>query len=198
MLAPSGEGLIIYQAYGNLYAMTALGWHLEKIHVTCAHLEKKQTRLRTYTKIMKIILTESGDGVTSIKRRNNTCVLAYVPPGCKPKGCKWIFKRKMKMDETIEKFKTRLVIQGLREKLGINYFDTYAPQMDVKTIFLNDELDVGVYMNQPHGCIMPENENKVHLTKKFVSSKFSTKDMGDDDVILGIKIEHESNGISTS
>ncbi|GJY10341.1 hypothetical protein Tco_0378526 [Tanacetum coccineum] len=28
----------------------ALGWHLEEIHVTWAHLEKKQTRLRTYIK----------------------------------------------------------------------------------------------------------------------------------------------------
>ncbi|GKA56423.1 hypothetical protein Tco_0755495 [Tanacetum coccineum] len=73
MLAPSGGGLILYQAYGNLYAMTgrkahlledkqipsvgvfdevflALGWLLEEIHVTWAHLEKKRTRLRTYTK----------------------------------------------------------------------------------------------------------------------------------------------------
>ncbi|GJY19192.1 hypothetical protein Tco_0390683 [Tanacetum coccineum] len=73
MLAPSGRGLILYQAYGNLYAMIgkkaylledkqipsvgvfdevflALRWHLEEIHVTWAHLEKKQTRLRLYTK----------------------------------------------------------------------------------------------------------------------------------------------------
>ncbi|GKC97491.1 hypothetical protein Tco_1167766 [Tanacetum coccineum] len=28
----------------------ALGWHLEEIHVTWAYLEKKQTRLRLYTK----------------------------------------------------------------------------------------------------------------------------------------------------
>ncbi|GJV00672.1 hypothetical protein Tco_1329942 [Tanacetum coccineum] len=76
MLAPSGGGLIIYQAYGNLYAMTgrkaylledkqipsvgvfdevflALGWLLEEIHVTWAHLEKKRTRLRTYTKSLE-------------------------------------------------------------------------------------------------------------------------------------------------
>ncbi|GJS87254.1 hypothetical protein Tco_0769890 [Tanacetum coccineum] len=28
----------------------ALGWHLEEIHMTWAHLEKKWTRLRLYTK----------------------------------------------------------------------------------------------------------------------------------------------------
>ncbi|GJZ41829.1 hypothetical protein Tco_0588715 [Tanacetum coccineum] len=53
MLAPSGEGLILYQAYGNLYAMRALGWHLEEIHVTWAYLEKKGIRLRLYTKNLK-------------------------------------------------------------------------------------------------------------------------------------------------
>ncbi|GKA03370.1 hypothetical protein Tco_0676151 [Tanacetum coccineum] len=91
MLAPSDGGLILYQAYGNIYAMTgrkaylledkqipsvgvfdevflALGWHLEEIHVTWAHLEKKQTRLRTYTKSLKKYCL---DGVASIKRRRH-------------------------------------------------------------------------------------------------------------------------------
>ncbi|GJZ62525.1 hypothetical protein Tco_0618662 [Tanacetum coccineum] len=70
MLAPSGGGLILYQAYGNLYAMTALEWHLEEIHVTWAHLEKKWTRLQTCTKIyQEALFSERGDGVTGIKRR---------------------------------------------------------------------------------------------------------------------------------
>ncbi|GKD49740.1 zinc finger, CCHC-type containing protein, partial [Tanacetum coccineum] len=129
---------------------------------------------------------------------NNTWVLADLPPSCKPLGCKWIFKRKLKVDETIEKFKARLVIQGFRKKLGINYFDTYATvarisnirplialasiynliihQMDVKTTFLNGELD----------------------EEEFLSSKFSMKDMREADVILSIRTKHESNGISIS
>nr|GEW46871.1 zinc finger, CCHC-type [Tanacetum cinerariifolium] len=37
-----------------------------------------------------------------------------------------------------------------------------------------------------------------YLTKEFLSSRFSMKDMGDADVILGIKIKHESNGITIS
>ncbi|GJZ12523.1 zinc finger, CCHC-type containing protein [Tanacetum coccineum] len=41
---------------------------------------------------------------------NNTWVLADLPPGCKHLGCKWIFKRKLKVDGAVEKFKARLVI----------------------------------------------------------------------------------------
>ncbi|GJS18886.1 zinc finger, CCHC-type containing protein [Tanacetum coccineum] len=40
------------------------------------------------------------------------------------------------------------------------------------------------------------NEHKVDLTKEFLSSRFSMKDIGEADVILGIRIKHESNGIA--
>ncbi|GJV17216.1 hypothetical protein Tco_1362539 [Tanacetum coccineum] len=37
----------------RIHVILALGWPLEEIHVTWAHLEKKRTRLRTYTKSLK-------------------------------------------------------------------------------------------------------------------------------------------------
>ncbi|GJT91947.1 zinc finger, CCHC-type containing protein [Tanacetum coccineum] len=125
---------------------------------------------------------------------NNTWVLTDLPPGCRPLGCNWIFKRKLKVDGTVEKFKARLVIQGFKQKSRIEYFDTYAPvaristirlliamasihcliihQMDVKTTFLNGELEEEVYMNQPLGFILPGNENKVC---KLVKSLYGLK-----------------------
>ncbi|GJU62119.1 hypothetical protein Tco_1243954 [Tanacetum coccineum] len=66
MFASSGGGLILYQAYGNVYAMTALGWLLEEIHVTWAHLEKKRTRLRLYTKSLKKLCIQSVETTSRV------------------------------------------------------------------------------------------------------------------------------------
>ncbi|GJR40639.1 zinc finger, CCHC-type containing protein [Tanacetum coccineum] len=153
-----------------------------------------------HSKAYRFYVIEPNDSKESIDdeigsiMENNTWVLSDLPPGCKPLGCKWIFKRKMKVDETIDKFKARLVIQGFRQKEGIDYFNTYAPaarittirlllalaainnlvihQMDVKTSFLNGDLDEEVYMRQPEGFIMSGNEHKVC---KLVKSVYGLK-----------------------
>ncbi|GKD56612.1 hypothetical protein Tco_1289999 [Tanacetum coccineum] len=39
--------------YGFMMRFLELGWLLEEIHMTWAHLEKKRTRLRTYTKSLE-------------------------------------------------------------------------------------------------------------------------------------------------
>ena len=40
---------------------------------------------------------------------NNTWILVDLSPKYKPIGCKWIFKKKMKVDGTINKFKAGLL-----------------------------------------------------------------------------------------
>ncbi|GJS93947.1 zinc finger, CCHC-type containing protein [Tanacetum coccineum] len=153
---------------------------------------------RTYNEAMQsrdaAFWKEAIDDEIGSIMENNTWVLSDLPPGCKPLGCKWIFKRKMKVDGTIDKFKARLVIQGFRQKEGIDYFDTYAPvarittirlllalaaihnlvihQMDVKTTFLNGDLDEEVYMKQPERFVMPGNE---HNVCKLVKSLYGLK-----------------------
>ncbi|GJZ11578.1 hypothetical protein Tco_0546337 [Tanacetum coccineum] len=57
MLAPSGGGLILYQAYGNLYAMTG------------SFGEETNEIMDLHQILEEVLLTERGDGVASIKRR---------------------------------------------------------------------------------------------------------------------------------
>nr|GEU52297.1 zinc finger, CCHC-type [Tanacetum cinerariifolium] len=67
--------------------------------------------LRTYNEAMQswdaAFWKEAIDDEIGSIMENNTWVLSDLPPGCKPLGCKWIFKRKMKVDGTIDKFKAR-------------------------------------------------------------------------------------------
>ncbi|RVX01765.1 Retrovirus-related Pol polyprotein from transposon TNT 1-94 [Vitis vinifera] len=165
---------------------------------------------------------------------NQTWELVDLPPGSKPIGCKWVFRRKYHTDGMIQTFKARLVAKGFKQREGIDYFDTYAPvarttsirilfalasihnlfvhQMDVKTAFLNRDLNEEVYMEQPEGFVLLGNENKVLClyvddmlilsddmrgiieTKRFLSSTFKMKDLGEVDTILGIKVKRNSGG----
>ena len=147
--------------------------------------------------------------------QNHTWELVDLPPGIKLLGSKWIFKRKMKTDGTIDKYKARLVIKGYRQREGLDYFDTYSPvtritsiriilatatlrnlevhQMDVKTAFLNGDLEEEIYMEQPEGCVAPGQEKKVcKLVKSLYGLKQAPKQWHKkfDDVMLsnGFKI----------
>lgn len=42
--------------------------------------------------------------------------LVDLPAGTKLIGCKWIFKRKLKADGSIDKYKARLVAKGFSQK----------------------------------------------------------------------------------
>ena len=56
---------------------------------------------------------------------NHTWELVKLPPGCKTLSSKWVFKRKRKVDGSIDKYKARLVIKGYKQTKGLDYFDTY-------------------------------------------------------------------------
>ena len=124
--------------------------------------------------------------------------MVNLPLGNKPIGCKWIFKRKLRTDGTIDKYKVRLVTKRYQQNEGLDFFDTYSPvtritsirmliaiaaihdfeihQMDVKTAFLNGDLDEEIYMEQPEGFVVKEQEKKVcRLIKSLYGSKQAPK-----------------------
>jgi hypothetical protein len=111
---------------------------------------------------------------------NRTWELSKLPFGCKPIGCKWVFKKKLRSNDTIDKYKARLVAKGYTQKEGEDFSDTYSHvarmttirvllslaasygllvhQMDLKTTFLNGELDEEIYMDQLDGFIVKGEE----------------------------------------
>ncbi|KAA0046069.1 retrovirus-related pol polyprotein from transposon tnt 1-94 [Cucumis melo var. makuwa] len=103
--------------------------------------------------------------------------------GVKPIGCKWIYKRKRGVDGKVQTFKDILVAKDYTQVEGVDYEETFSPvamlksirillsiaayfdyeiwEMDVKTAFLNDNLEETIYMQQQEGFITLDQEQKI-------------------------------------
>ena len=131
-----------------------------------------------------------------LKSMAQNCVwdLVELLKGCKRVGCKWVFNTKRECHGNIERYTARLVAKGFTQKDEIDYKETFSlvskkdsfriimalvahydlelRQMDVKTAFLNGDLEDDVYMDQPVGFI---EEGKKHVVCKLKKSIYGLK-----------------------
>ena len=127
------------------------------------------------------------DEVNSLKQ-NGTWDLVRLPPGSVPIPCRFDFKVKRGRDGEVNRFKSRLVIQGFRQVYGIDYTESFSPvvrystlrillafaaaldlpiyHIDVKTAFLHAPLKETIFMCQPEGFVDPDKPTYVCRLRK--------------------------------
>lgn len=121
---------------------------------------------------------------------NDTWELVPLPEGKHVVGSKWVFKVKRDENGCVQRYKARLVAQGYTQAEGIDYSEVFSPvvrsttirsllalssaknwevhQMDVKSAFLQGNLEEEVYMRQPDGYVSKECPNHVCKLKKSI------------------------------
>nr|GEU52889.1 zinc finger, CCHC-type [Tanacetum cinerariifolium] len=149
--------------------------------------EAMQSRDATFWK-------EEIDDEIGFIMKNNTWVLSDLPPICKPLGnehkvCKLVkslYGLKQAPKQWRQKFDEVVLSSGFHlnqsEKYVYSKFDS-SDKGVIVCLYVDDMLIFGT------------DQYQVDKTKKFLASMFSMKDMGEVDVILGIKIKRENKRI---
>ena len=149
------------------HRVTTLPSHLRDFHCfsALASLQEPQTfHEASSNPLWQQAMKEELDALHKI----GTLDLVDLSSGKSAIGCKWVYKIKTLSDGIVDLYKARLVARGFTQEYGIDYEKTFAPvarlssvmtliaisagrkwplfHMDVKNVFLNDELLEEVYM----------------------------------------------------
>ena len=130
---------------------------------------------------------EACDSEIDSLRKNKTWELVELPKGRKAIGCRWVFQVKENQDGEVERSR-RVLWPRASCRSMVDYDETFAPvakftsirvvlslaakynlaihQMDVKTAFLNVDLDEDIYIVQPDGFVNDKHANCVCKLKR--------------------------------
>ena len=130
-------------------------------------------------------------------RAHGTYELVEKPPGAHIIGSMLVFRRKRDAEGKVTQHKVRVVAQGFAQLPGLEFDQTFAPvakpsslklmmtlaarfgwpmiQLDVKSAYLNGDLDEVIYMRQPPGTAAPGED---HLVCRLKKSLYGLKQAG--------------------
>ncbi|GKA89775.1 ribonuclease H-like domain-containing protein [Tanacetum coccineum] len=120
--------------------------------------------------------------------KNSTWLLVARPADVNMVCFMWLFKHKFHANGTLSRYKARLVANDSSQQLGVDFDETFSPvvkpatihtvlslvvsrqwpihQLDVKNVFLNDDLSETVYMHQPLGFVDNRYPHHVFLLQR--------------------------------
>ncbi|CAL8160758.1 unnamed protein product [Prunus armeniaca] len=101
-------------------------------------------------------------------QNNATWELISLPHRKKTMGCMWIYNVKLKANGSFERYKARLVAEGILLSLAAN-LDWPLHQSDVKNAFLHEDLEKEVYMDLPLGCSVAHDKNDQRNGEKITA-----------------------------
>ena len=138
------------------------------------------------------------DDEMSALRENETFELTTLPTGRQAVGGKWVYTVKSGPNDE-KQYKARFVAKGYSQIRDIDYHETFSPtarmssvrtlaqlsvqndwvvhQMDVRAAYLNAEIDVEIYVEQPQGYEVKTESNE-KLVWRLKKSLYGLKQSG--------------------
>jgi len=160
--------LSIAAGYGDILRLYALSTGVINVDVRVPTTHKQVLRSP-----QKVHWLSAEQAEMESFRENDVWEPSWLPPGRKALRTKWVYAVKYDTDGKIKKYKARLVARGYEQGFGGDFDETFSPvtkltslrllfalsaqlglvahQMDVKTAFLNAELEEETYVEVPEG-----------------------------------------------
>ena len=121
---------------------------------------------------------------------NGTWILVDLPKDCKTIKCKWVYITKCDTQGNMTCHRAHLIAQGFSQTEGIDYKETFAlvarldllqlllaiathfdfdvHHIDIKSAYLNGDLNEEIYMDKPKGFAIKGKEHQVCFLEKAI------------------------------